>query len=237
LLVSTGMVAVLAAAAYGATRHTPIASHAALHPGGGRPPRARITEHPPRRVVSTSVRFGFAARGAPRFECRLDGARWRSCRAPVELAGIAAGGHTFSVRAVDRRGRHGPAARFHWTRLEPKELSIEPALSGLGVLYPGAPPIGLPVVVSNPNPAPVLLTSLWVSVPTNPAGCPSAENLALGPAGVSNASPLEVPAGGSVSLPAGGVSPPTIQLRDLPVDQDACQGARFQLDFFGSAWG
>jgi hypothetical protein len=40
-----------------------------------------------------------------------------------------------------------------------------------------------------------------------------------------------------VTLPAPGVSPPAIQLRDLPFNQDACQGARFPLAFSGEARG
>jgi hypothetical protein len=38
-------------------------------------------------------------------------------------------------------------------------------------------------------------------------------------------------------LPAVGVAAPTIQLRDLPVNQDACQSASFPLSFSGSARG
>ena len=46
-----------------------------------------------------------------------------------------------------------------------------------------------------------------------------------------------IPAGGAVSLPAPGVAPPTIALRDLPFDQDACQGASFPSLFSGEAHG
>jgi hypothetical protein len=48
---------------------------------------------------------------------------------------------------------------------------------------------------------------------------------------------LAVPANGSASLPAAGVAAPTIALRDLPFNQDACQGARFPLAFSGRARG
>ena len=53
----------------------------------------------------------------------------------------------------------------------------------------------------------------------------------------SAAKPLVVPAGGVVTVPSQGVLPPTIALRDLPVNQDACQNARFPLSFSGSAHG
>lgn len=232
------MAAILAAAAFGATRHSPGAPGAAPRPNAPRPPRPKITQHPDKVAISVSTRFAFTGRGTkPRFECRLDGGRWRPCQPPADFTGLAPGSHAFSVRAVGRRGRRSRAARFRWTLLEPKAFAIEPQLSGLGSLYPGAPPLALPVAVSNPNPVPIFVTSLRVSVSANPAGCASAENLALGESGASSTSPLVVPAGGSAALPAAGLPAPTIQLRELPVNQDACQGAQFPLEFFGSARG
>jgi hypothetical protein len=137
-----------------------------------------------------------------------------------------------------RGGSPGQArCRSRWTVLAAKDLSIVPDLSGLSALYPGAPPLSLPLTVQNPNPAPILVTGLRVSVGADPAGCASADNLDLGQSNASPSAPLEVPAGGSVRLPAHGVLPPTIQLRDLPVNQDACKNARFPLEFTGSARG
>jgi hypothetical protein len=238
LLPSVGIVAILAATAYGATRHSPVAPSATPRPGAARPAKPRITEHPDKVEISMSAKFAFAGRGArPRFECHLDGGRWRACQAPVKYTGLASGDHVFSTRVVDRRGRRSRPARFRWTLLEPKPFSIVPRLSGLGVLYPGAPPLALPLAVTNPNPAPIFVTGLRVSVTADPAGCASAENLVLGESGASVVTPLEVPAGGSVDLPAPGVAAPTIGLRDLPVNQDACMGARFPLEFSGSARG
>lgn len=206
--------------------------------GGARPPRPLITRHPLR--VSTASTAGFAFRAAPgvsRFQCRLDGGGWRACRAPVVFRGLAAGVHRFSVRALNRLGRSGAAARFGWRLLEPKPFSIEPRLSGLDALYPGAPPQALPVVLENPNPVPILVTGLRVAAGADPPGCDSAANLALTPASASPSAPLVVPAGGAVSLPSADVAPPAIALRDLPVSQDACQGARFPLKFSGEAHG
>jgi hypothetical protein len=241
-----GVVGVLAAAAYGAARQSLDVTHRAPRPAPEHParkhpgslPRPRITEHPDSVATSTTARFAFLARGSrPRFTCGLDGARWRRCRTPVEFTGLVPGAHTFAVRTVGRRGRRSKPARFRWTLLEPKAFSIAPRLSGLGPLYPGAAPLPLPLVVTNPNSVPILITSLQVSVSGDPSGCASAENLAFQHAGASSAAPLEVPPGGSVALPATGISAPTIQLRDLAVNQDACQGASFPLEFTGSARG
>ncbi len=202
------------------------------------PPKPNITQHPETPVTSTTARFGFTDR-APgvRFECHLDRKRWKRCRTPTVFTALAAGGHSFSVRALDGRGRRSPVTRFRWKLLAPKAFSITPRLSNLGPLYPGAPAVALPLAVTNPNPAPIFVTSLRATATTDPLGCTSAENLAIYRSSASGSEPLEVPAGGSVSLPAQGVSPPAIQLRDLAVNQDACQNAQFSLAFTGKARG
>ncbi len=227
-----------AAVAYAATRHEPPSAGPDRKARSGRPPKPRIVEHPDPQTISMNARFTFADRSPDvRFECRVDRARWRVCRPPVALAGAAAGRHVFSLRAQDRRGRRSAAARFRWTILEAKDFSIAPDLSSPSALYPGAAPLALPLTVQNPNSAPIFVTELRASVAADPVGCASAENLALNRSNASRSAPLKVPAGGSVHLPAHGVWPPTIQLRDLPINQDACKNARFPLQFTGSAYG
>lgn len=201
-------------------------------------PKPKITMHPDKLATSTSAKFSFAVRGGgkPRFQCRLDKRSWTACQPPLSLSKLAIGSHSFSVR-VTARDRHGKAARFRWRVLEPMDFSITPQLAGLGALYPGAPAQALPLTITNPNPAPILVTSLQVRATSDPPGCGSAENLILSGSSASSASPLKVPAGGSVSLPAPGVAAPSIQMRDLPVNQDACQRSRFPLAFSGTARG
>jgi hypothetical protein len=241
LRVLIGLVAVgafFAAAALAASRRGPAAGPEA-RAQAGRAARPAIVDHPDSRSPSTSARFDFTVRTPPgaRFQCRLDRMRWQACKPPVFFAGLAVGGHWFSVRALDRQRRHGAARGFRWTVLESKEFSIVPELSGLAPLYPGAPPVALPLTVRNPNSEPIRVTALRVSVRADPPGCASADNLALGQSNASGSLPLKVSAGGSVRLPTQGVLPPTIQLRDLPVNQDACKNARFPLEFTGSARG
>jgi hypothetical protein len=237
LIVSIAIGVFFAAAALAANRHahTPDPDRKART---GRTPKPTITARPDAKSPSTSARFDFTVRlPDAHFQCRLDRTRWQACNPPVFFAGLAVGQHRFSVRALDPRRRHGAARGFRWTVLASKEFSIVPELSGLGMLYPGAPPVTLPLTVQNPNSAPIRVTELRVSVAADPPGCASAENLALGQSNASRSLPLKVPAGGSIRLPAQGVLPPTIQLRDLPVNQDACQNARFPLEFGGSARG
>jgi hypothetical protein len=199
--------------------------------------KPRLRRHPGRVEASAAATFGFRAKGGPRFECRLDSRAWTSCRSPVAFSGLSAGTHRFSVRAVGRRGSHGPASRFRWRVLDPRDFAIAPRLSGLGALFPGGAPQALPLTISNPNPVAIFVTSLTVATTGDHGGCRGADNLALAPAGVSPSAPLRVPPHSSVDLPAAGVAAPSIQLRELSVNQDACQGATFPLAFSGSARG
>jgi hypothetical protein len=194
--------------------------------------------HPDKLATSTNAKFSFAVRsGKLRFQCRLDGRPWGACRAPISFSKLAAGSHGFSVRSAGPRGKHSKAARFRWQVLEPKDFSITPRLENLGTLYPGAPAQALPLTIANPNPVPIFITGLQVRATADPPGCGSAENLVLNGSSASGAAPIEVPANGTVSLPAPGASAPSIQLRDLPVSQDACQRAPFPLAFSGTARG
>ena len=130
-------------------------------------------------------------------------------------------------------GRPASAGACSSRRTSRSHLSCPASASS----YPGAPAQTLPLTVTNPNPVPIFLTGLTVAATSDPSGCASAANLVLTPAPISAAAPLRVPAHGSVHLPAPGVGAPAIQLRDLPVNQDACQGASFPLAFSGSARG
>lgn len=235
--------------AIGAAASIAVAAYAATAPGGsgrgsaGKPAADRhwsptISRHPDKIAVSSVAGFAFdAGRRARSFRCRLDRHRWRACRAPIVFSRLSPGRHTFAVRALDRNERYSATARFRWRVLEPKGFSIVPRSSGIGALFPGAPPTILPLTIENPNPVPVLITELRVEATADPPGCGREANLFLIAASLSSATPLRVPAEGTASLPAPGISPPAIQLRDLPVNQDACQNARFPLAFSGEARG
>jgi hypothetical protein len=233
-------IAGLGAVAYAATPqgHSPDSpANAERSQGTGSLPKPKITVHPDKLATSTTAKFGFGVRaGKARFQCRLDGRAWSACQAPVTFSKLPAGSHSFSVRVISR-GRHGKTTRFRWRVLEPMDFSIQPQLASLGALYPGAPAQALPLTLANPNPVPIFVTSLQVRATADPPGCGSAENLILAGSSASSAAPIKVPASGSVSLPAPGASAPSIQLRDLPVSQDACQRAQFPLAFSGTAHG
>jgi len=231
------VVACLGAVAYAAERPRQSRDSAA-RPAGPAPQRPRIVKHPA--AVSTAVTVSFAFTASPaglRFHCRLDGGRWRSCQTPAVVPGLAPGSHSFAVRAVSRLGRPGPAAGFRWTLLKPKAFAIEPQFSSVGALFPGAAPRQLPVLLRNPNPVPILVTKVRVTVSADPPGCGGGANFELIPASPSRRAPLRLAAGASLGLPSPGATAPAIALRDLPVNQDACQGATLPLRFSGEARG
>lgn len=221
------------------------------------PPRPRFIEVPPSGGIEPDSQFRFhvappeprtgvtgPAPGAPpqaqwrRFECRFDGSDWDGCGSPYLVRGIAPGEHSFAVRALNRRGLSGPATHYRWALLEPQDFGIEPLAGELEQLMPGEPAQQLPVRIDNPNPAPIEVTSLTVSVTPEAPGCSGDSNFVVTPSNLTPAAPLVVPAGGSVSLPTGGgATAPAVAMRELPVDQNACQGATVRLGFSGEARG
>lgn len=243
-----------------------VASHGAGAPQGGGDealPRPRFIEYPeavssltepqfrfhvPPRTQRPRPQFPRGPSGEPapprRFQCRLDDGGWRDCSSPHRLAGLASGGHAFAVRAFNRADRPGPALHYAWRQMElpprpgqadPKPFSVE-LMGELEHLHPGYPAQQLPVLIANPNSAPIEVTGLTVGVAGTSPDC-SAENFELTPSNVSPATPLAVPAGGFMSLPTATISAPSIRMLNLPVDQDACQGAAVPLAFDGEARG
>lgn len=197
------------------------------------PPRAqRLQPHLPASALTPA---GETQHSRRRFQCRYDGGAWRACSSPHGLGAVPPGPHFFAVRILARSGRVGPAATYSWAQAEPKPIAIE-AAGPAEDLHPGFPAQVLPVRVSNPNDVPVEVTSLTAELPAGPPSCPP-NGFELKPSNASADSPLAIPAGGSVSLPTDGISAPAIGMLNLPVNQDACQGARLELIFSGEARG
>lgn len=224
---------------------------------GHRPPRPSFIEVPADGSPSRDVQFRFhvpppqrsAGRGgtptpapaaepeARQFQCRLDAGSWRGCSSPRRLRNLNPGEHAFAVRVLSPKGRPGRAAHYRWAQTEPKQLAIEPLVDGLETLMPGAPAQPLPVRIANPNPVPVEVTGLTVAATPDAPGCAADPNFAVVPSNLSPAAPLTLPPGGSVVLPSGAATAPTLAMRELASDQNACQGASVQLVFSAEARG
>jgi RNA polymerase sigma factor (sigma-70 family) len=83
-------------------------------------PTVTITAAPPRDTATANAAIAFRANenGAV-FSCKLDAAAHSACTSPVQLANLAAGAHTFSVRATDKAGNVGRDATVSWTYTPP----------------------------------------------------------------------------------------------------------------------
>ena len=80
-------------------------------------PETTIGVKPPTLTREADASFGFSAdeEGAT-FECKLDDGQYGACTPPVSYGALAAGVHTFSVRATDEAGNEDDSPAVHtWT--------------------------------------------------------------------------------------------------------------------------
>jgi hypothetical protein len=202
------------------------------------PPRPQITQDPGHRTSAYRVTFAFTdSEAGVTFECRLDKrADWTACPSPTSYDGLPEDGYQFEVRAIDAAGNAGNSDKFEF------KVTVEPATtftmsgSAPGRLYPGAAATPIAVKLTNANASAISVTALTVTLSASglPAGC-SAGWFAFAPSSLSPATPVVVPAGGSVTLPAQGQTAPTIQMLESGTNQDACRNAQLTLRYTGSA--
>ena len=80
------------------------------------PPAPTLTGAPPDPSSSSSASFSFSDNeSGVGFECALDGAAFTSCTSPRSYSGLANGGHSFQVKAVDSAGNRSSANAYSWT--------------------------------------------------------------------------------------------------------------------------
>jgi hypothetical protein len=109
------------------------------------PPQTTIVSGPSGSVDSRSAPFQFAASERHgRFECKLDSGSWARCDSPKAYLQLAAGSHSFAVRAVDRADNVDPTpATRTWTVAAPAP-PVE-------TLLPGAPMVDGFETANGPN--------------------------------------------------------------------------------------
>ena len=78
-------------------------------------PTVHILSGPDASTSSTGASLLFAADEDATYLCSLDGAGYASCETPKDYSGLAIGGHTFSVEAVDEAGNVSAPATWSWT--------------------------------------------------------------------------------------------------------------------------
>lgn len=85
------------------------------------PPVTVLGSAPPASTASTTATFTFSANEpGSTFRCALDGSAAVTCGSPRNLTGLAVGGHTFAVHAVDAAGNPDASPAVHtWTVTPP----------------------------------------------------------------------------------------------------------------------
>lgn len=83
-------------------------------------PSVTIASAPDGTTTSTSASFTFSSNEpGSTFQCSLDGGAYEGCASPKTYGDIAAGTHTFAVRAIDAVGNTGGPASHSWTVVVP----------------------------------------------------------------------------------------------------------------------
>jgi parallel beta-helix repeat protein len=134
-------------------------------------PETVITGQPAANTSFTSAMFTFSADEAgATFECSVDGAPFAACASPVELTGLSAGSHTFSVRAIDTAGNVDPTpANYTWAIVA--EPTAEPtALPPTTV--PTTEPTALPPTTA-PTTAPTAVPPTATALPPTATALPA----------------------------------------------------------------
>jgi hypothetical protein len=205
-----------------------------------RPPLPAITGKPEATTTAKSATFVFSdSESGARLLCRRDGARFSPCTSPKTYTSLSLGLHRFDVEAIDAVGNVSAPAGYSWTIAKNVEASGKPfTVSGTaaGPLAPGLSR-SLVLTLSNPNSAGIEVTALNVAAAAGStrAGCDGPANLALTQSNISSSNTVAIPANGQVVLPAATVSAPSVLMRDLSTNQDACKGAAFTFTYTGSA--
>ena len=79
-------------------------------------PQTTISVKPPAVTATTTATFEFSGDEPATFECKLDTGSWAACATPKSYSGLAAGSHTFSVRATDAATNVDASPASHtWT--------------------------------------------------------------------------------------------------------------------------
>lgn len=202
------------------------------------PPAPTILSHPANPTTDTSASFTFSdSASGVSYQCKLDRGSYAACTSPATYTNLGAGEHEFSVRALDKAGNASSATSLQW-RITRQQAALPFTVEGNAPspLQPGASPTAIPVRIGNPNHAPIFVTGLIVALQASalPASC-GAANFQLKQSNLSSANSVEVPANGSVTLPAAGASAPTIAMLETHTNQNTCEKATLWLSYTGSA--
>jgi len=70
----------------------------------------------PTTTTSANSTFTFtSSTSGVRFQCRVDGSAFSTCKSPYTVYGALPDNHVFEVRAIDSAGQVGATAKRTWT--------------------------------------------------------------------------------------------------------------------------
>jgi hypothetical protein len=200
------------------------------------PPLPQITSGPADGTSHTEASFSFTdSESGVSLRCQLDSGGSSACSSPTSYSDLTIASHSFQVLAVDQAGNKSTPASYSW-QIKVADFDIAGSVGDL--LYPGVSKT-IPLTLTNPNDSTIYVTGLSVSIDSSslPSGCP-ASNFAITQSNASSTNSVEIPAKGSVTIPAtglNGVTAPKLTMLDLATAQDDCQNATFTLSYGGSA--
>ena len=91
------------------------------------PPNTTISSGPSGTTTTTDASFRFSASEAgSSFECKLDEGSWAGCTSPKAYGSLAAGSHTFAVRATNAAGSTDPTPATRTWMVETTSPPSEP---------------------------------------------------------------------------------------------------------------
>ena len=206
------------------------------------PPAPIITVRPTDPTPNATNDFAWTdSEAGVSFQCSFENGAFASCGTPYRWVINTGnyGQHQFAVRAVDAAGNVSMASAYTFKYAKglpssglPFQISGSVSALSIGVWRP------VTLTLTNPNPVAIYVSALQVGVAADstPSGCSSAANIEVQQSDVAATHTVTVPANGSVTLPAQGVSTPRMRLRNLPnVNQDVCKGKSFALSYSGTA--
>ena len=156
------------------------------------------------------------------------------------------------MRAYDQAGNGSDAVSYSWQvtgssgstsaggsgsgqagSTDQSAIKISGSVSGL---TPGHAKL-IRLRLTNPNDVLVFVTSLTVTpaADSTPAGCKSAGNLEIFASDISDADPLPIPAGASVTLTSAPRAPEIMLVNLAHVNQNVCRNKSFTLTYSASA--
>ena len=207
--------------------------------GQGAPPQPVLatTSLPANPTNAATANFTYTdSRPQVNFFCSLDAAAFSSCPASgIAYSSLGTGPHTFRVEARSGNGNSplSTPAGYSWV-VANQTFPISGNLST--PLAPGVPAQSLNLSITNPYSFTMKVTAITVSVSStsNNTNCGATDNFRS-----TNYSGTGFTVGPGVTetMTAAGVPAaqlPTIQMLDLPSNQDACHGVTLSLVYGGT---